>query len=244
VPPPESARISTRHRSPWGSWASASRTAPMWSAAVSDPAFPGGSMLASGSPEASALWSATTVSGWRRLLLLRAGSHNGGVHIQRDQPATCSRGNPPGQCAHPLAAAARAVRIALGAAGRSPARRLTRRDTTGSEAAGPNNCGCARSIVTSARQSPPSASASTRSATIFPGSCTARGGPRLPSRPGAARWAPSTCSPRWRLILVRAPGVCSASNADARNRRVTDQLASACLLTPKARTDPDGSNHG
>jgi hypothetical protein len=44
--------------------------------------------------------------------------------------------------------------------------------------------------------------------------------------------------------LTRVPGVCSASNADARKRTATDQLASACLLTPKAQTDPDGSNHG
>jgi hypothetical protein len=132
--------------------------------------------------------------------------------------------------------------IGTALAGRSSARRLTRRDTTGSEATGPNSCGCARSIVTSARQSPPSAS--TRSATIFPGSCTARGGPAIAQQAGRARWAPSTCSPRWRLILVSRAGVCSASNADARNRTATGQLASACLLTPKARTDPDGSNHG
>ena len=37
--------------------------------------------------------------------------------------------------------------------------------------------------------------------------------PRWHSRPGAATWAPSTCSPRWRLILVHVPGVCSATSA-------------------------------
>ena len=63
MPPPESARISTRRRRWRGSWASASRVASMWSAAVFDPALPGRSMMASGSPDPAAPWSAKTVSG-------------------------------------------------------------------------------------------------------------------------------------------------------------------------------------
>ena len=63
MPPPESARISTWRRSQAGSWASASRVAAIWSAAVFDPAFPGRSMMASGSPDPPAPWSANTVSG-------------------------------------------------------------------------------------------------------------------------------------------------------------------------------------
>ena len=39
----------------------------------------------------------------------------------------------------------------------------------------PARSGCSRSTAMSARQSPPSASAEARSATILPGSCTARG---------------------------------------------------------------------
>ena len=67
--------------------------------------------------------------------------------------------------------------MAFRARSASAARRVTSRDTTGSEATGPNSSGCARSIATSARQSPPSARATARSVMIFPGLCTARAGP-------------------------------------------------------------------
>ena len=50
MPPPESARISTLRRRWRGSWASASRVASIWSAAVFDPALPARSTMASGSP--------------------------------------------------------------------------------------------------------------------------------------------------------------------------------------------------
>ena len=72
-------------------------------------------------------------------------------------------------------AAARAARIVRSARGRSPASELTSRDTTGSDATGPASSGCSRKTAISARQSPPSATAAARSATIFPGSWTARG---------------------------------------------------------------------
>ena len=72
-------------------------------------------------------------------------------------------------------AAARAARTAFSARGRSAASWLTSRDTTGSDATGPASPGCSRSTAMSARQSPPSATAAARSATILPGSWTARG---------------------------------------------------------------------
>ena len=74
-------------------------------------------------------------------------------------------------------AAARAARITLSARGASAASRVTSRDTTGSEATGPNSSGSPRSGATSARQSPPSASATTKSVMIFPGLCTRPGRP-------------------------------------------------------------------
>ena len=83
-------------------------------------------------------------------------------------------------------AAARAARIAASARGPLAASVLTSRDTTGSDATGPARSGCSRSTAISARQSPPSASAAARSATILPGSCTARGarhGSRAADRP-------------------------------------------------------------
>lgn len=49
-----------------------------------------------------------------------------------------------------------------------------RRETVGSEATGPNTAGSARSMATSARQFPPSATARATSRRILPGSCTAR----------------------------------------------------------------------
>ena len=48
-----------------GSWASASRAASIWSAAVFEPAFPGRSTMARGSPFPSAPWSAQAVIGWK-----------------------------------------------------------------------------------------------------------------------------------------------------------------------------------
>ena len=79
-------------------------------------------------------------------------------------------------------AAARALRIALSATGASAASPLTSRDTSGSEATGPNSSGWARSTATSARQSPPATTATARSVTIFPGSCTVRGAATGPAR--------------------------------------------------------------
>jgi hypothetical protein len=49
-----------------------------------------------------------------------------------------------------------------------------RRETAGSEATGPDTAGSARSMATSAGQSPPNATANATSRRILPGSCTAR----------------------------------------------------------------------
>ena len=57
-----------------GSWASASRAASMWSAAVFEPAFPGRSTMASGSPFPSAPWSAQAVIGWNPKVFFQVGA--------------------------------------------------------------------------------------------------------------------------------------------------------------------------
>jgi hypothetical protein len=89
-------------------------------------------------------------------------------------------------------AAARAARIAFSARGASSASARTSREITGSDATGPARCGCSRSTATSARQSPPSATAAARSATILPGSCTARGARHWASPPDRPRPRPVT----------------------------------------------------
>ena len=144
----------------------------------------------------------------RCLLLLRARSHDGGVHIERDQPAAGPGADGPASAHARARAAERAARIAFKARGASVASRATSRDTTGSEATGPNSSGCARSTATSARQSPPSANATTRSVTIFPGhappalAATAPAQPKDPAPgpltgplPPAAARPPGTRSP-------------------------------------------------
>ena len=101
-------------------------------------------------------------------------------------------------------AAARASRIARSARGASAARAVTSRDTTGSDATGQASSGWERNTAMSARQSPPSASAMTRSAMIFPGSCTARGARhraspavRAPPRPVTRAASASSNAPAW-----------------------------------------------
>ena len=63
-------------RSRRGSWASASRVASTWPAAVFDPALPVRSTMASGSPFPPAPWSAKAVTGWKPW-----------VFFQRERPA-------------------------------------------------------------------------------------------------------------------------------------------------------------
>jgi hypothetical protein len=82
-----------------------------------------------------------------------------------------------------------------GARGASAASALTSRGTTTPEATGPHSFGRARSTATSGRQSPPSASATTRSVRILPGSCTAHGARHQPRPAAKPRLSPVTPAP-------------------------------------------------
>jgi hypothetical protein len=76
--------------------------------------------------------------------------------------------------------------MAANALGASAANVAISRDTVGSDATAPNTAGSARSKPTSARQSPPIASATARSNTILPGSWLANGlrhGVNAPDKP-------------------------------------------------------------
>ncbi|MBP2320510.1 hypothetical protein JOF56_000895 [Kibdelosporangium banguiense] len=64
---------------------------------------------------------------------------------------------------------ARAVRIAVSPSGPAVASRSIARDTVGSDATAPNTPGWLRSTAISAAQSPPSATVTARSVTIFAG---------------------------------------------------------------------------
>ena len=156
----------------------------MWSAAVFDPAFPGRSMIARGSPFPSWPWSAQTVIGWKPNVFFQVGAaccfSECAITMVASRSTVTRPPSAPGAASPASAqacsrAAARAARIAFSARGRSAARSLTSRETTGSDATGPASSGCSRSTAMSARQSPPSATAAARSAMTFPGSCTARG---------------------------------------------------------------------
>ena len=156
----------------------------MWSAAVLDPAFPGRRTMASGSPVPASPWSAQAVMGWNPKVFFQVGAascFSEWAITMVASRSTVTRPPPAPGAASPASAharsraAARAARIAFSARGRSPASTLTSRDTTGSDATGPASSGCSRSTAMSARQSPPRASAAARSATVFPGSWTARG---------------------------------------------------------------------
>ena len=191
MPPAESVRTRTLRRWPRGSWARASRVVSMWSAAVFDPAPPVRSMIARGSPFPAAPWSAKAARGWKPKVFFQVGAacsfSEWAITIVASRSTVTSPPSAPGAfspaSAHARSrAAARADRMAFSARGRSAARALTSRDTTGSDATGPASSGCSRSTAISARQSPPRATAAARSATILPGSWTARGA-RHRSRP-------------------------------------------------------------
>ena len=80
--------------------------------------------------------------------------------------------------------------IAPSVASRSSARVAISRDTVGSDATGPNTPGWARNTAISAAASPPNATATARSPTIFPGSWTASGRRHGPSRFDSSRDSP------------------------------------------------------
>jgi len=188
----------------------------MCSLAVLDPALPGRSMMPSASPAPPAPWSANAASGWNPNVFFHVAAAFSFSECAITIVASISTGisdpSAPGARSPASAqarsrAAARALRITPSARGRSAASALTSRDTTGPEATSPVSPGSARSTAISARQSPPSASASTRSVTIFPGSCTARGArhraspadrPRL--RPVALSVSSSSNAPAWDTI--------------------------------------------
>ena len=169
--------------------ASACRMTVMWSAAVFDPAFPGRSSTASGSPVPAGPWSTNAHNGWnpkprlerrRRVLLLRVRGHQGGVQVDDQRPvrvdAVVRRVLP--ASAHTRARARRGrCRSPSTPRSASAASASIVRDTVGSEATGPNTPGSARSTAISARQSPPSASA-----------------PRDRARPSPGRAPPAACA--------------------------------------------------
>ena len=157
--------------------------APMWSAAVFDPALPGRSTMASGSPAPSAPWSANTARGWNPNVFFHVGAacsfSEHAVTIVASMSTVTSAPSAPGAASPASAqarsrAAARAARIAFSARGASAASALISRDTTGSEATGPNRSGW-RGAPRHRPGSPRPAPASRPGRDDLPGSCTARG---------------------------------------------------------------------
>ena len=132
MPPPESVRTSTLRRRCRGSCASASRVASMWSAAVFDPAFPGRSTMASGSPFPPAPWSAQAVIGWKPNVFFQVGAaccfSECAITIVASRSTVTRPPSAPGAASPASAqarsrAAARAARIAFSARGRSAGQR-------------------------------------------------------------------------------------------------------------------------
>jgi hypothetical protein len=165
-----------------GTRARARRVTSTWSAAVFDPAFPGLSSTERGSPEPSVPWSANAHNGWNPNVFFHVGRASSlsecavtgtpSRSIVNRPSATGDAG--PARFQARSRTAARAARIARTAFGPAPARVVTRRDTVGSDATGPNTPGCSRRTPMSERRSPPTASVTARSRTVFPGSWTAR----------------------------------------------------------------------
>lgn len=119
-------------------------------------------------------------------------------------------------------ATARAEVIAPSAASTSPASVATSRDTVGSEATSPNTPGWAHSTATSAAQSPPSATATTRSSTILPGSWIANG-----RRQGRSRHDSSRDSPAPRAVAISSdPPACETNDSPP---TITDNHGRRCL---------------
>ena len=179
-----SPRTSTRERTGSGSWARASSSTAIWSAASLAFAFPGRSSPASGSPDPPAPWSTKASIGWNPNPRLKFGvacsfSECAPIRVasrstttRRSSAASSAKGE---RCDHTRArACARAARIAAIASAGCSASASIRRLTVGSEATGPNSSGWARTTPMSARQSPPKAIATARSSTVLPGSCTER----------------------------------------------------------------------
>lgn len=146
--PPESVRISVCRpsRRALRSCARASRAVSMWSAAVLEPALPGRSRAATGSPDPAWPWSTNATRGWWPKGLLpgrggvlflgaREGLHSADVH---DHLAVDGRTVRTGQLPDPPRARERASRIAAWAFGPDAESLSMTRKTVGSEATGPN----------------------------------------------------------------------------------------------------------
>ena len=136
-------------------------------------------------------------------------------------------------------ATARAELIAASAASTSSARRVTNRDTVGSEATNPNTPGWARTRATSQAASPPKATATARSSTTFPESWTAKGSRHGPNRDDSSRANPL----RRAVSTSRVPPACDTSDSLP---AITDNHGLRCLSftceVPLIRSDPSFSN--
>jgi hypothetical protein len=159
----------------------------MWSVAVLDPAFPGRSSTANGSPDPDGPWSTNAHNGWNPNPRLNVGaacsfsewavtsvasmSMASGCSALIHRSGACS----PAKDHTRARAAALAAWIAFNTLAASAASAVIVRDTVGSEATGPNTAGSARSTATSAKQSPPRARVTARSVSTFAGSWTAVG---------------------------------------------------------------------
>ena len=155
-------------------------------------------------------------------------------------------GSPPAPGACPPAsvhvrsrAAARAARSAFSARAGVAASASISRDTVGSDATDPNSSGWARNIATSAKQSPPNANVTARSATTFPGSCTARGlrHPASPtdkprSSPAARSVSVNSNAPAWATTPDPSPDTTTlAYRPVVFTRKVPSELARTGPLT-------------
>ena len=182
----------------------------MWSTTVFDPALPGRSTNASGSPVPSAPWSRKAHNGWKPNPRLNVGAADSfslwaptrvastSMTSGEDASAAWSGASLPASD-HALArTAARAMLIAVSAAGASAASVSMHRETVGSDATSPNTSGAARNWARSARQSPPIARLTARSSTILPGSWRASG-----LRHGVNAWASALVSPTACAVLSR-----------------------------------------
>ena len=159
----------------------------MWSAAVFAPALPGRSMIAAHCPAPSAPWSNHAVRGWYPNPPLNVGAAPSLAECASTRVASTSitSGDAAlipavGECSPARdhtrrRTSPRAASTAASTASASPARVLISRQTVGSEATGPKSSPWLRSRARSDRARPPRAAHRARSATILPGSCTARG---------------------------------------------------------------------
>ena len=92
----------------------------------------------------------------------------------------------------------------------------------GSEATKPNTPGWARNTPISAAQSPPSATATARSSTIFPGSWIAHDRRQLPNRVDSSRDSPVACA----VATSGDPPACDTNDSP---KVTTDNHGRRCL---------------